>query len=118
VQIVLFSSNRHPKEAVIHRVAIVAGLKSAEQKAAELLANGPPFDPDERGLDRHVAYLSAGEVVFVFEGPEVDVVLDDLVGYPFGSALRAAFDRWLPLVDGRPRIARLAYEWEREERTH
>jgi hypothetical protein len=65
-----------------------------------------------------VIYLSAGEVVFVFEGPEVEVVLDDLVGYPFGSALRAAFDRWLPLVDGSPRIARPAYEWEREERKH
>jgi hypothetical protein len=54
--------------------------------------------------------------VFVFEGPEVDVVLDDLLGYPFGPGLRAAFDEWRPLVEGPPRIARPAYAWEREER--
>lgn len=63
-----------------------------------------------------MAYLSAGEVVFVFEGPEVDVVLDDLLGYPFGPGLRAAFDEWRPLVEGPPRIARAAYAWEQEQR--
>lgn len=99
---------------VIHKAAIVARLKSgAEEEAAELLAQGPPFDPEERGLNRHAAYLSAGEVVFVFEGPEVDVALDDLVGYPLGRPLRAALDRWRPLIEGHPRIARPAYEWER-----
>ena len=103
------------EEDFIRNVAIIARLKSgAEQQAAELLAQGPPFDPGEIGLHRHVAYLSADEVVFVFEGAEVDVVLDDLVGYPFGPTLRAAFDRWRPLVEEPPRIARPAYEWERE----
>jgi hypothetical protein len=105
---------RLSEERPIRRVAIIARLKpSAEQQAAELLAQGPPFDPDEIGLHRHEAYLSAGEVVFVFEGPEVDVVLDDLVGYPFGPTLRAAMDAWRPLVEEPPRIARSAYEWER-----
>jgi hypothetical protein len=37
--------------------------------------------------------------VFVFDGPEVDVVLDDMVGYPFEPALRAALDKWRPLVE-------------------
>jgi len=99
----------------MRRVAIVARLRSnAEEQAAELLENGPPFDLQEKGLQRHVAYLSAGEVVFVFEGPEVDVVIDDMVGYPFEPELRAALDRWRPLIEGYPRIARPVYEWERD----
>ncbi|MEJ7793475.1 MAG: hypothetical protein WKF65_16025 [Gaiellaceae bacterium] len=49
--------------------AIIARLKpGAEPRAAELLRNRPPFDPAERGLERDAAYLSATEVVFVFEG--------------------------------------------------
>jgi hypothetical protein len=90
-------------------------LKSgAEPRAAELLAQGPPFDPDEIGLHRHEAYLSADEVVFVFEGAEVDAVLDGLVGYPFGPALRGVLDEWRPLVEEPPRVAQSAYDWERE----
>jgi hypothetical protein len=99
----------------MHSVAIIARLKTgAEQQATELLAQGPPFDPDEIGLQRHAAYVCGDEVVFVFEGPEVDRVLDDLVGYPFGSRIRAAFDKWRPLIEELPRVARPAYEWERE----
>jgi hypothetical protein len=95
----------------------VARLRSgAEQDAADLLAEGPPFDPRARGLSAHTAYLSAGEVVFVFEGPEVDVLLDDLVENPFEHVVTEALDRWRPLVEGIPRIARPAYEWtERSE---
>jgi len=63
-----------------------------------------------------MAYLSAGEVVFVFEGPEVDVFLDDVVENPFRPLMTAAFDRWRPLLEGHPRIARPAYEWRRETR--
>jgi hypothetical protein len=104
------------KEESIRHVAIVARLKSGtEQEAADLLAQGPPFDPAERGLDRHVVYLSADEVVFVFEGPEVDVVLDDLIESPFEPRVASALERWRPLIEGNPRIARPAYEWLREE---
>jgi hypothetical protein len=88
----------------------------AEKKAADLLAKGPPFDPDEHGLECHTVYLSAGEVVFVFEGPEVDVMLDDIVENPFEHAINVSLDRWRPLVEGNPRIARPAYTWQREAR--
>jgi hypothetical protein len=84
-----------------------------EQQAAELLAKGPPFDPNQRGLECHTAYLSAGEVVFVFEGPEVDVILDDMVENPFEPLINAAFAKWRPLIEGTPRIARPFFEWER-----
>lgn len=57
-------------------------------------------------------YLSATDVVFVFEGAEVDSILDDLVGEPFSWLLSIALDEWQSLVDGPPRIARPAYSWE------
>jgi hypothetical protein len=97
----------------VRQVAIVARLKNgAEPRAAELLEKGPPFDPAERGFERHAVYLSATEVVFVFEGPQVDSMLDDLVGEPFSWLVSAALDEWRALVDGPPRIARAAYAWE------
>jgi hypothetical protein len=107
---------REWKEENIRHVAIVARLKNGtQQEAADLIAKGPPFDPGERGLERHVVYLSADEVVFVFEGPEVDVVLDDLIESPFEPRVAATLEHWRPLIEGNPRIARPAYEWLREE---
>jgi hypothetical protein len=98
------------------QVAIVARLKAGtEPRAAELLGRGAPFDAEETGLDRHSVYLSAGEVVFVFEGPEVDSVIDSLISEPFHWPLAHALDEWRPLIDGNPRIARPAYNWRREK---
>ena len=95
------------------KVAIVGRLKpGAEPRAAELLAQGAPFDAEDIGLERHVVYLSAGEVVFVFEGPEVDSVVDSLISEPFHWPLVRAMEAWRPLIEGNPRIARPAYEWE------
>ena len=55
----------------MQRIAIVARLKpGAEERAAELIEGGPPFDARARGFERHAVYLSADEIVFVFEGPE------------------------------------------------
>jgi hypothetical protein len=97
------------------QLAIVARLKSgAESRAAELLAKGAPFDAEESGLDSHAVYLSAGEVVFVFEGPEVESIVDSLISEPFHWPLLHALDEWRPLVEGNPRIARPAYTWRRE----
>jgi|SRR5919108_1402846 hypothetical protein len=96
------------------KLAIVARLKSgAEPRAGELLAKGPPFDVEESGLESHAVYLSAGEVIFVFEGPEVESIVDDLVSDPFHWPLVGAFEAWRPLIEGNPRIARPAYMWNR-----
>ena len=100
----------------MEHLAIIARLKSgAEPRAAELIGEGPPFDPAESGLRRHAVYLSAGEVMFVFEGDEVEWVVDGLVENPFRWQVSAALDAWRPLIDGEPRIARPAYAWERED---
>jgi hypothetical protein len=85
-----------------------------EVRAAELLEAGPPFDPAEAGLARHEVYLSAGEVVFVFEGPEVDGIVAGLVDDPFHPRITDALAEWRDIVDQEHvRIARPAYAWPR-----
>jgi hypothetical protein len=96
------------------RVALVARLNpGTEERAAELIERGPPFDPGERGFERHTVYLSAGEVVFVFEGEEVEWALDELVSGVSERDLPPALEGWRDLVEGPPRIARAAYVWDR-----
>jgi hypothetical protein len=98
----------------MERVGIIARLKpDAEQRAAELIATGPPFDPVESGFERHCVYLSAGEVAFVFEAHEVEWLVDGLLDDPFHWMLAEAIESWRPLVDGPPRIAREVFHWER-----
>jgi hypothetical protein len=77
----------------VERLALIARLRpGTEEQAAELVAGGPPFDPGERGLARHTVYLSAGEVVFVFEGDEVEWIVEEMVQEPAGGATG-----WVPL---------------------
>lgn len=102
----------------MEQLAIVARLKSGtEPRAAELIAKGPPFEPEATGLDHHAVYLSAGEVVFVFAGPEVEWIIEQLVDDPLHWLAADALEEWRPLVEGEPRIARPAYAWSRESVT-
>jgi hypothetical protein len=96
----------------VNQIAVVATLKpGAEEEARRLLAEGPPFDPEGQGFRRHAAFLSANEIVFVFEAPEVEWRLDDLVDEQWTPLVQRAFDAWRPLLDGYPRLARVAYAW-------
>jgi hypothetical protein len=96
----------------MEQLAIVARLKpGTEPRAAELIAEGAPFDPLAIGLRRHAIFLSAGEVVFVFEGDEVEWVVDSLIDEPFHWEVLAAFEEWREIIDGQPRIARVAFAW-------
>jgi hypothetical protein len=54
-------------------------------------------------------------VIFVFEAHEVEWIIDDIVNEPFRWTVSDAFEAWRPLLDGSPRIARVAYAWERDE---
>jgi hypothetical protein len=95
-------------------IALVARLKpGTEIRADELIRKGPPFDAKSVGLERHQVFLSAGEVVFVFEGHQVEWIVDDLVSDSNAWATHEALEEWRPLVEP-PRIARPAYTWERE----
>lgn len=102
----------------MRRLAIVVPLKAGAEKDAEhLLSGGPPFDPAEAGFTRHSVYLTSKEVVFVFEGSDVEWSLDDLVGDFFHPALHVAGLEWEKIEDDRPRFGREAYFWEKREGT-
>jgi hypothetical protein len=101
-------------------LAIVARLEpGAERKAAELIAKGAPFDPSVVGFVRHAVYLSSSEVVFIFEGHEVEWLVDSLVSDPFQWMVSMALGEWRPLVKEHPRIAREVFHWEsKKEAVH
>jgi hypothetical protein len=96
----------------MERVAIVARLKEGSgPRAAQLIAGGPPFDRAELGLVTHSIYLSADEVVFVFEGHDVEWLVEELIDDPFQHQIPSALGQWRAIVDGSPRIARQRFGW-------
>jgi hypothetical protein len=101
----------------MERVAIIARLEEGnEQRAIELVEAGPPFDLAGSGIARHNVYVSSSEVVFVFEGHQVEWIVDDLIDEPFNYELRQALDQWREIVVGQPRIAREQFGWQLEDR--
>lgn len=97
----------------MQRVAVIANLKpDAEEQAAELIKEGPPFDLKGGGFERHAVYLSGDQAVFVFEGGRLDHLLQAVIRAPKASA---KFRAWEPLLDGMPKVAREAYFWQRGE---
>jgi hypothetical protein len=97
----------------MNRLMIVARLRDdAHDEAEVLLLEGPPFDPELLGLERHGAYLTAGEVVFLFEGPEVEWIVNNLVDDP---RVAEVFAPWEKLVEGPPRLAHERFYWSRAE---
>jgi hypothetical protein len=94
------------------RVAVILPLKpGARARAEELLAQGPPFDPEAAGLESHDVFVSDDEAVFIFEALEQDL-LDRLAAETpvWGAAVA-----WKDLVAGPPRLAQAAYSWRRPE---
>lgn len=90
---------------------MVARLREgAAPRAAELVRSGPPFDPGERGFDRHAVYVAADHVVFVFESDAADAALSDLIAERVRSE---AFAEWAALLESPPEIAVGGYYWRR-----
>jgi hypothetical protein len=96
----------------MNRLMIVARLRDgAREKAEALLQNGPPFDPEELRFERHGVYLTQTEVVFLFDAPEVEWIVNEILDDP---TMAPAFARWQDLLDGPPRLAHERFYWSRE----
>jgi hypothetical protein len=61
-------------------------------------------------------FISDSEVVFVFEGDEVEWKLDDVVSDAFRAGLQEALGQWRELIDGEPKLAEQAHFWEAASR--
>jgi hypothetical protein len=97
----------------MNRLMIVARLKQGMHEEAErILQQGPPFDPEQLGFQRHGAYISSQEVVFVFEAPEVEWIVNDLID---DAVISAVFEPWEQVVEGTPRVAHERYFWSPEQ---
>jgi hypothetical protein len=97
----------------MNRLMIVARLRDdAHDEAESLLRKGPPFEPESVGLERHAAYLTSSELVFFFEGPEVEWTVNELIDDP---AIASFFAPWEKLIDGAPRLAHERYYWSQAD---
>ena len=97
----------------MNRLVIAARLlPDTHDQAEALLRRGPPFEPGEIGLHLHGAYLTASEVVFVFEAPEVEWKVNELIDDP---TVAPFFAPWQKLIDGTPRLAHERYYWSRAD---
>jgi hypothetical protein len=96
--------------AAPRRATVVVPLREgALEQARRLAAQGPPFDPVDTLLTRHQLLLTAGEAIFVFEA-QSEAALEALLAQIDVWAAAAA---WRELVAGPPRLAEVAYSWER-----
>ena len=94
------------------RATVVVPLKpGALAGVRELVARGPPFDPARTALTQHQLLLTEQEAIFVFETHSEDGLATILGQLEILTAAIA----WRDLVAGQPRLAAVAYAWERPE---
>jgi hypothetical protein len=90
-------------------VAVVVPIRRGMAEAArQLIAEGPPFDIEGLGIERHHVFVSEREVVFFFEGDSATAAVDALSRSP--GVLKAAV-RWRRILGGRPRLAEERFGW-------
>jgi hypothetical protein len=92
-------------------VAVVVPIRrGTAEEARRLVEEGPPFDVETLGLERHHVFVSEREVVFFFEGDSAAAAVDALSRSP--GVLKAAL-RWRGILAGRPRLAEEQFGWTR-----
>ena len=92
-------------------VAVVVPIRrGTAESAQQLIEEGPPFDVEGLGLERHHVFVSEREVVFFFEGESATAAVDALSRSP--RVLNAAV-RWRGILAGRPRLAEERFGWTR-----
>lgn len=97
------------------RVAVVVPIKrGSAEEARRLVAEGPPFELEPLGLERHHVFVSEREVVFLFEGDSAAAAVDALSRSP--AVLKAAL-RWRGILAARPRLAEERFGWARAQPT-
>src|SRR3954451_19084449 len=100
-------------EGAMKRMMIVARRRAdAHDEAEILLREGPPFDPETVGLEAHAAWLTAAEGVFLFEAPEIEWIVNELIDDPAIAVFSAQRKK---LIAGTPPLAQEHYHRSREK---
>lgn len=90
-------------------VGIVLPLrKRALAEAAALIEQGPPFDLEALGVERHDVLLSEREVIFLFEGAQLAEAMQRLVR---DRSVWQAASGWSRVIAGPPRLAEQRFGW-------
>jgi hypothetical protein len=84
-------------------------MPGSRERAAEIIAGGAPYGLSLAGFERHSVFLADEVVVFVFEGPDIEGLVADLVN---DRASSAGFAVWAPLLQGTPVLAREEFHWQ------
>lgn len=92
-------------------IAVVVPIRrGTPEEGRRLVEEGPPFDVEGLGLERHHVFVSEREVVFLFEGDDATAAVDALSRGP--NVLKAAV-RLRGILAGRPRLAEERFGWRR-----
>jgi len=91
-------------------VVLLPLKEGARERALALLSGGPPFSLENTQYERHNVFLTAREVVFVFEASGANAALQ-LPGEDPG--LWKAADAWGELLAETPRVAQERFSWTR-----
>jgi hypothetical protein len=92
-------------------VAVVVPIRRGTGEAARrLVEEGPPFDLEQLGLERHYVLVGEREVVFFFEGESATAAIEALSRSP--RVLKADV-RWRGILAGQPRLAEERFGWTR-----
>jgi hypothetical protein len=98
------------REAAPRRAVVVVPLKpGTDERVRGLAATGPPFEPLATALTGHQLLLTPREAIFIFETAD-ERGLETLLGH---VDLWAAAASWGEVIAGPPRVAEIAYSWER-----
>lgn len=93
------------------RVAVVIPIRRGKAEVArQLVEEGPPFELEDVGLERHHVFVGEREVIFFFEGEQAAAAVEALARSP--GVLKAAV-RWRGILAGRPRLAEERFGWTR-----
>jgi hypothetical protein len=97
----------------MERIALITQLKPGTRpRAAELIAEGPPFELARAGIVDQTVYLTDREALFVVEAERPAILQRLTGGLPFPPGER--LEQWAAIVEGSPRIARQHATWQIE----
>jgi hypothetical protein len=93
------------------KISVVAQIRPGKRAELErLLEQGPPFDLEAEGFERHEVFLGDTDVVFIFTGPGAMSQIERMAG---SRALYAQVLKMTGFLTA-PRVLNQTFEWHRE----